>query len=126
MNLCSWKERIIVVLKEQGVKEFVENPPTTPTDPEQLAQHNKNDARARSIILEGVKDHIVLHFFGKKIAKEMWIVILNLYQGSREARKLMLHDKLRNIWMGKSESIISYLTRFTQVKDKLVGMGESI
>lgn len=68
-----------MVLEEQGVKEFVENRPTTPTNPQQLAQHNKNDARARRLILEGVKEHIVPHLSGKNATKETWTAIMNLY-----------------------------------------------
>jgi hypothetical protein len=37
----------------------------------------------------------------------------------------VLRDKLRNIEMVKSESIVSDLTRFTQVKDVLAGVGET-
>lgn len=51
---------------------------------------------------------------------------MNLYQGSSEAKKRMLKDKLREIWIGKSEPIISYLTKFTQVKDKLASMRETV
>jgi transposase InsO family protein len=125
-NFCSWRERIGVVFEEQGVWEFVDNPPATPVDPQQLAQHNKKDAKAKRIILEGVKDHIIPHLSGKKTAKEMWSAIIGLYQGTSEARKLVLRDKLRNIKMAKSESVVSYLTRFTQVKDELAGVGETV
>jgi len=66
-----------------------------------LAQHNKKDAKARRIILEGVKDHIIPHLTGKKTTKAMWITNIGLYQGSSETRKLGLKDKLRNIKMSK-------------------------
>jgi hypothetical protein len=125
-NFCSWRERIGVGFEEQGVWKFVDNPPATPADPHQLAQHSKKDAKAKRIILEGVKDHIIPHLAGKKTAKEMWTAIIGLYQGTSEARKLVLRDKLRNIKMEKSESVVSYLTRFTQVKDELAGVGENV
>ena len=104
----------------------MDNPPATPVDPQQLAQHSKKDAKARRIILEGVKDHTIPHLSGKKTAKEMWSAIIGLYQSTSEARKLVLRDKLRNIKMEKSESVVSYLTRFTQVKDELAGVGEIV
>jgi hypothetical protein len=75
---------------------------------------------------EGVKDHIIPHLAGKKTAKEMWTAIIGLYQGTSEARKLVLRDKLRNIKMGKSEPVVSDLTRFTQVKEELAGVGETV
>jgi len=91
-----------------------------------LAQHNKKDAKAKRIILEEVKDHIIHHLVGKKTSKEMWTAIIGLYQGTSEARKLVLRDMLRNIKMEKSESVVSYLTRFTQVKDELAGVVETV
>jgi hypothetical protein len=91
-----------------------------------LVDHSKKDAKSKRNILEGVKDHIIPHLASKKIATEMWTAIIGLYQGTSEARKLVLRDKLINIKMVKSESVVSYLTRFTQVKDKLAGVGEIV
>lgn len=51
-NFCSWRERIGVVLEEQGVWEFMDNVATASSDPQQLAQHNKRDAKARRIHFE--------------------------------------------------------------------------
>jgi hypothetical protein len=125
-NFCSWRERIGVVFEKQGVWEFVDNPLATPAYPQQLVQHNKKDAKAKRIILEAVKDHNIPHLAGKKTAKEMWTAIIGLYQGMSEARKLVLRDKLRNINMEKSEPVISYLTRYTQVKEELAGVEETV
>ena len=91
-----------------------------------MAQHNKKDAKAKRIILEEVKDHIIPHLSSKKTAKEMWSAIIGLYQSTSEARKLVLRDKLRNIKMAKSEPVVSYLTRFTQFKDELARVGETV
>jgi hypothetical protein len=52
--------------------------------------------------------------------------MIGLYQGTSEARKLVLKDKLRNIKMGKSEPVVSYLTRFTQVKEELARVEETV
>jgi hypothetical protein len=60
------------------------------------------------------------------MSKDMWTAIIGLYQGTSEARNLVLKEKLRNIKMGKSELVVSYLTRFTQVKDELTGVGETV
>ena len=44
---------------------------TPPTDATKLAKHKKNDAKARLLILDAVRDHIIPHILGKKIAREM-------------------------------------------------------
>jgi len=88
-----------------------------------LIQHNKNDTKARRIILEGIKDHIIPHLHDKKTTYETFKAILYLYHGSNDARKLALKEKLRSIQMSKGEPIITYLSKFTQVWDELGGVG---
>lgn len=56
----------------------------------------------------------------------MWTAIIDLYQGSSEAKKLVLKDKQRTIKMSKLDYLVSYLTKFTQVREKLVGVGKAI
>ncbi len=46
-------------------------------------------------------------------------------QGTSKAKIIVLKYKPRNIQMGKSKPIVSYLTKFTQVKDELAGVGET-
>lgn len=74
-NFISWKGRIMIVLEDNRVGEFVENTIPRLQYPQQLTQHTKNDVKARTIILEGVKDHIVLHIHEKKLAFEMFKTI---------------------------------------------------
>ena len=63
---------------------------------------------------------MIPHLHEKKTAYEMFKVILNLYHGSSDAKKL------RSIQMSKGESIITYLSEFTQVRDDLGGVDESV
>ena len=88
-----------------------------PQDPQRLAQHTKNDTKARRIILEGVRDHIIPHLNEKKTVYEMFKfkAIFNLFQASSDVTKLALKEKLRSKQMSKDEPIITYLSKFTQV-----------
>ena len=96
-----------------------------PQDPQRLAQHTKNDTKARRIILEGVRDHIIPHLNEKTTMYEMFKfkVIFNLFQASTDVTKLALKEKLRSKQMSKDEPIITYLSKFTQVQDELGGVG---
>jgi hypothetical protein len=40
-----------------------------PADPVQLAAHTKKDVKAKRILVDGVKDHIIPHLSGKKTMK---------------------------------------------------------
>jgi 2-phosphoglycerate kinase len=107
------------VLEEQGLWEFVEGTPTPPTDPTQLAAHIRKDVKARRIIIDGVKDHIIPHLSGKKTTKEMWESLTKLYQSDNQSRKMMLREKLRSTKMARGDTVASYLTKFTQIRDEL-------
>lgn len=56
----------------------------------------------------------------------MLIVIVSLYQGSSEAKKLILKDKVRSIKMSKQILVVSYLTKFSKVKEELDGVDETV
>ena len=68
-NYSPWKERIALVPMENGIWEIVDQTLTPPTDATQLATHNKKDAKAKRIILDAMKDHVVPHLSGKKTDK---------------------------------------------------------
>jgi hypothetical protein len=69
-----------------------------------------------------VRDHVIPHLTGKDYAFEMWESLCKLYQSPNQNRKMVLKDKLRSIQMLDSESVTSFLVRFTQIRDE--GYGE--
>ena len=78
-NFCPWRERISLVLEENGLLEFAEGKAVPPTDPSQLESHLQRDVNMMRVILDGFKDHIIPHLSIKKIDKEMWETLLKLY-----------------------------------------------
>ena len=82
--------------------------------------------RARRVILDVVKDHVIPHIFAKDHAFEMWTALPNLYQSSNENRKMVLREKLKSVCMAKGEGMASYLTKIKQVRDELATVGEVV
>ena len=62
-------------------------------------------AKARQIILEGVRDHIVSSLHGKETPYAMWKTFTDLYQNNSDKRKLTLKDKLRKNRLAKVDTI---------------------
>jgi hypothetical protein len=91
-----------------------------------LDLHEVKEAKSQRIILDGVKDHLIPHLVEKKTTKEMWDALKNLYEVKNENLKMALKDKLHDTKMGKGESVSSYLTQVSQVKDELAAVGEVI
>ena len=124
-NFGVWKARLSLLLEENGIKDYATIGVVVPTDATQLATYKKEDAKARRIILDGVKDHIVPHISELDTTKKMWDVILNLYQNATTNRKMILREKLKNTRMNQGENVTSYLTRLRLVKDELEAIQDS-
>ena len=75
-NFGSWKERMIFLLQENELWDIVENttthPVVVPTDVTLLAAYNKKSIKAKRIILDSIKDHLIPHLKGKENAYDMW------------------------------------------------------
>jgi hypothetical protein len=113
-NYIAWKDRMEASLEDNGLKEYIDKdvPKPDATDTENLDAWQKKVAKARRILLEGVKDHIVSSLHGKATPHAMWKVLTFLFQNSSDHRKLVLKDKLRKIKMEKGDTIPKYLTKF--------------
>ena len=80
-NYISWKDRMEVVLEDNGLKEFIDSdvPKPTSMDVALLDAWQKKVVKTRRILLEGVRDHIVSSLHGKSIPYAMWKALKNLF-----------------------------------------------
>jgi hypothetical protein len=85
-NYPTWKERMTTILEVNDVSEHVSDKATTPIGATELVMWKKGEAKAKSLILDGIKDHVVPHLSGKAEAKEMWKALSDLYQNKNENR----------------------------------------
>jgi hypothetical protein len=129
-NFGAWKERMIFLLQENELWDIVENTAThsvvVPTDATLLAAYTKKSIKAKRIILDSIKDHLIPHLTRKSNAYEMWESLKKLYQSTNGNQKMVLREKLKNINMTKAENVVTYLTILTQVRDDLGSAGEAI
>jgi hypothetical protein len=96
------------------------------TDPKDLVTHELKDVKARRIILDAVKDHLIPYISEKKSAKDMFVALTNLFQISNTNRKMVLREKLKDTKMTKLYIVTSYLTKITQVRDQLAVVEEVV
>ena len=70
-----------VVLEDNGLKEFIDNDISKPAtvDAQNLEKRKKCVAKARRIILEGVRDRIVSNLHGKDTLYAMWKVLIDFF-----------------------------------------------
>jgi hypothetical protein len=125
-NWSPWKARIVLILEELELWDIVENHVVPPTDAVLLAEFRKRNIKAKRTILDAVKDHIIPHVSGKDFTFQMWQSLCGLYQSPNQNRKMVLQEKLRGTKMTKTDSVTSFLTRFSQIRDELAAVGEIV
>ena len=114
-NWSPWKARMVFVLEDLDLWDIVEAPiPVLPViSPILLEELWKRNNKAKRIICDAVRDHIIPHLTGKTCAFEMWASLCKLYKSSNENRIMVLHDRLSGIHMLEDESVTSFLGRYT-------------
>jgi hypothetical protein len=124
-NYIVWKDRMEAILKDNGLKEFIDKdvPKPDATDATNLHAWKTKVEKERRILLEGVRDHIVSNLHGKATPYEMLKDLTDLFQNNSNHRKFLLKDKLRKIKMEKGDSIPKYLTKFVQCWGELGSVG---
>jgi 2-phosphoglycerate kinase len=125
-NFLPWKARIMFLLRENGLWSHANTAMIASTGPAKLVKHEVKEAKAMWMILDLVRDHLVPHLSEKKSANAMFSNLTNLFQSNNENQKMVLRDRLRNTKKSKTDSVISYLTRITQVCDQLGVVGETM
>ena len=82
-NFSPWKATISLILEENELWDIVHsttaNLVVVPADAVDKVAFMKRDVKARSVILDGVKDHIIPHISAKTHAFQMWTSLTNLY-----------------------------------------------
>jgi hypothetical protein len=79
-NFWAWKERLLLLLEENDLKECVECVVASPTDPQELVSHKRKEVKAKRVFLECIKGHLKPHIAEKKYSKKMYDVLMSLYQ----------------------------------------------
>lgn len=79
-NFTAWKVKILSVLDRNRVKHFALRTITVPVDPTDNDKYEEAMARAKSIILVWVKDHVIPHIAEKETINEMWEALKKLYE----------------------------------------------
>jgi hypothetical protein len=69
MKFSPWKERTIFLLEEVQLWDIVNNTQNNifivPTDATLLSKFKKKNVKAKRIILDAIKDHVIPHVVGK-------------------------------------------------------------
>ncbi|XP_059078085.1 uncharacterized protein LOC131876659 [Cryptomeria japonica] len=125
-NFNSWKSRVLIVLKENDLLEFVEVDISKPIEDLKKIQWKKNGTKARKIMIDSVKDHLVPIISKMKTAKETFDALKGLYEINNISRALALRQQLHHIKLTKGDSNASFFIKISDLRDQLSTIGDTI
>ena len=104
-NFRSWKHRVLLILEENELLDHIKQELPEPEDEEAKSKFKKNEVKAKRIVKESIKDHLIPNVSKFKIPKEMLVSLTRLYESKNTSRKLTLRHQLKNVMMNKSEIV---------------------
>ena len=125
-NFRAWKYRISLVLKENELDCYISGEFLVPKGDEDKALHKKNLVKAKRIIVDSIKDHLIPHVSSLKTPKEMFDSLTKLFEGKNINQKMTLRNQLKNVKIQNAETIQSYFTSISQIKEQLEAVEEEV
>ena len=116
-NFRTWKYIISLILEENDLDKYVNEEVLEPKGEEAKENHNKNMIRAKRIIVDSIKDNLISQVSSLKSPKKMFDALTKLFEGKNINRKMTLRNQLKNVKIQHSETIQSYLTRVSLIKE---------
>ena len=83
------------------------------------ALHKKNLVKDKKIIVDSIMDHLIPQVSSLKTPKEMFDSLTKIFEGKNINQKMTVRKQLKNVKIHITETIQSYFTRFSQIKEHL-------
>ena len=125
-NFNVWKVRIMNILEEHDLDNFVTNVVEEPTTTTGRKNFKKNQEKVKQIIFDSLKDSIMPVVTPLKTTKECIDTLTNLYEKKAPTQKRVLKNKLQTLKMEKDETIASFFTKILQIRDRLLMIGVTV
>ena len=114
---------MINILEEHDIDYFVTCVIEDPTTISGRTNYKKNQGKSNMIIYDSVKDNLMSVITPLNTTKECFDTLTNIYEKKAHPQKMHLKNKLCNMNMEKDETMASFFTNISQVKDQLVSIG---
>jgi hypothetical protein len=125
-NFCAWKYRITLILEENDLARFIKENVLEPANATTQAKYQKDMVRAKRIIADSIKDHLISQVAPKNTPKETFDAITRLYEGRNINWKMNLRTQPKNTKMQKGETVHEYFSRISQFKEQLEAIGDTL
>ena len=80
LNFRSWIARVLNLLKENDLDDYVTRVIIEPIDDNRKKAYKKNQAKVKRIFFDSVKDHLIPHISQLKTTKEVYDALTSLFE----------------------------------------------
>ena len=88
---------ISLVLEENELDTYISGKVPVPEGDEGKALHKKNLVKAKNIVADSIKDHLIPQVSSLKAPKNMFESLTKLSEGKNINRKMTLRNQLKNV-----------------------------
>ena len=78
-NFVIWKARILAALDEHRIKDYALREVVVSDDVDPLKKYEEAQSKAKHLIMDGIKDHVIPHIAEKNTTREMWTALTTMY-----------------------------------------------
>ena len=86
---------------------------------EAMDAHKRSMAKAKRIIAYSIKDHLIPYVSSFKTPNKVYDALTKKFEGKNINRKMTLRNQLKNVKIQNYETIYSYFTRVSQIKEQI-------
>ena len=90
------------------------------------ATHKKNLVKAKRVIVDSIKDHLIPQVLSLKTPKEVFYALTKMFEWNNINQEITLRNQLKNVKIQNSKTIQSYFTRVAQIKEQLEAIEENV
>ena len=112
----AWKYLIMLILEENDLEGFIKEEVAEPEEAEAKSKYKKDTTKAKRIIVDSIKDNLILQVSSRRTQKEMFDALYILFEGRNINRNMTLRNHLKSVKAQKSETMQSYFTRVAQLR----------
>ena len=103
--MLAWKYRIGLILKDNGLENYIKDEIVEPKEDEAKEKHEQDLIKAIRIISDSIKDHLIPQVSSKKTPKQMYDALSRMYEGRNINREMNIRAQLNGTKMREGESI---------------------
>ena len=105
-----------LILEENELVNFIKEVVSKHKENEAKEKYKKDMIRAKRIIADSIKDHLIPQVSSKETPKEMFDALTRMYEGRNIKRKMNLRAQLKSTKMRKGEYIQEYFRRVSSIQ----------